>query len=295
MKAKTGYYSIVQYCPDPARREVANVGVVLLCPELGFLKTCMAEETHRIKEVFPKLRPDPKQLASQLRFVERRLHTDRDYFKTVEDLNRFVETRANAMRMTPPMPVRVEDPDAELNRLFKRLVGNRERQTRNRIRRALAEIFKKWQLTDKVQENIEVTLPLFDRPIKASFGFQNGHFNLIQATKFAGHKMAGILPRAGQFALEGELLTRQPHPKLGPMQLVVVAEFGADQGDVFSAIRSIFQEKQTQLYTLDEANRLAEEISQTAKPFDRSLFTDDQARGKRRRMQSKRRSQRPSD
>jgi hypothetical protein len=272
MNATTGYYSIIQYCPDPARREVANVGVVLLCPELGFLKTRMAEGTHRIKEVFPKLRPDPKRLASELRFVERRLHIDREYFKTVDDLTRFAETRANTMRLTPPLPVRVEDPDAELNRLFERLVGNRERQKRNRIRRALAEIFKKKALTDRVQENVKVTLPLFDRPIKASFGFQNGHFNLIQATKFAGHKMAGILPRAGQFALEGELLTRQPHPKLGPMQLVVVAQFGTDQGDVLEAVRRIFQEKQTRLYTFDEADRLAEEIQQTAKPLDPSMF-----------------------
>ncbi|HEY7423605.1 MAG TPA: DUF3037 domain-containing protein [Gemmataceae bacterium] len=272
MKATTGYYSIIQFCPDPARREVANVGVVLLCPELGFLKTRMAEGTHRIKEVFPKLRPDPKRLASELRLVERRLDIDREYFKTVDDLTRFAETRANAMRLTLPLPIRIEQPEAELSRLFARLVGERERQPRNRIRRALAETFKKWALTDRIQENVRVTLPLFDRSIKAPFGFQNGRFNLIQATKFAGHKMAGILPRAGQFALEGELLTRQPHPKLGPMQLVVVAQFGADQDDVFEAVRSIFQEKQTRLYTLDEADRLAEEIRQTAKPLDPSLF-----------------------
>ena len=272
MKATTGYYSIVQYCADPARREVANVGVVLLCPDLGYLKTRMAEGTQRIKEVFPKLRPDPKQLAMELRFVERRLAIDREYFKTVDDLTRFAETRAAAMRLTLPLPVLVEEPDAELNRLFARLVGKHERRTRNRIRRVLAETFKKKLLGHFIQENVKVTLPLFERLIKAPFGFQNGRFNLIQATKFAGRKLAGILARAGQFALEGELLTRRPHPKLGPLQLVVVAQFGADQGDVSAAVRSIFQEKQTRLFTLEEADKLAEEIRQTAKPLDPSLF-----------------------
>lgn len=274
MKATTGYYSIVQYCADPARREVANIGVVLLCPELGFLKTRMAEGTHRIKEVFPKLRPDPKRLATELKFVERRLHIDREYFKTVDDLTRFAETRANAMRLTLPLPVRVEEPEAELSRLFARLVGERERRMRNRIRHVLSETFAKKELGDLIQENVKVTLPLFERLIKAPFGFQNGRFNLIQVTKFAGHNMPGILPRAGQFALEGELLTRDPHPKFGPMQLVVVAQFGSDQKDVFDAVRSIFAEKKTRLYKLDEADKLAEEIRRTAKPLNPSLFVN---------------------
>jgi hypothetical protein len=136
----------------------------------------------------------------------------------------------------------------------------------------LAEIFEKKAITDRVQKNVKVTLPLFDRPIEAPFGFQNGHFNLIQAAKFAGHKMAGILSRAGQNALEGELLTRQPHPRLGPMQLVVVAQFGSDQEDVFHAVQQIFQEKHTRIYRLDEAEKLAEEIHRTAKPIDPSLL-----------------------
>lgn len=189
MKATTGYYSIIQYCPDPARREVANVGVVLFCPELGFLGTRMAEDTHRIKEVFPKLKSDDKRLTITLQGIAQRLRVDREYFKSVDDLTRFADTRANALRLTPPMPVRVEEPDAELARLFKRLVSDRERQTRNRIRRALAETFKRKALIPSlIQENVKVMLPLFERTIEAPFGYQNSHFNVIQATKFAGKR-----------------------------------------------------------------------------------------------------------
>ena len=32
-----GYYSLIQFCPDTCRLEVANVGVVLYCPEVSFL------------------------------------------------------------------------------------------------------------------------------------------------------------------------------------------------------------------------------------------------------------------
>jgi Protein of unknown function (DUF3037) len=108
MKTSTGYYSIIQYCPDPARREVANVSVVLLCPERKFLKTRMAEDLYRIKEVFPKLETDDKRLKSTVQNIARRLNADRDHFRTVEDLDKFAETRANALRLTPPAPVRVE-------------------------------------------------------------------------------------------------------------------------------------------------------------------------------------------
>jgi len=272
MKTTTGYYSIVQYCPDPARREVANVGIVLLCPELRFLKTRMAVDAHRIKEVFPKLKPDDRRLKSTLQGIKRRLQVDRDHFETVEDLSRFAETRANAMRLTAPLPVRVEDPDVELNRLFKRLVGDSQRRPRNRIQKVLVETFARNEITHLVQEKVEVTLPLFGRPITAPFGFQNGRFNLIQTTKFAGHTMSGILPRAGQFALEGELLSGTPHPKLGPLQLVVVAQFGPDQAAVFQAVHQIFEAKKTRIYKLEEADELAQEIRQTAKPIDPALF-----------------------
>ena len=38
MKPSKGYYSLIQYCPDLGRLEAANVGVLLFCPERGFLK-----------------------------------------------------------------------------------------------------------------------------------------------------------------------------------------------------------------------------------------------------------------
>lgn len=272
MKAATGYYSIVQYCPDPMRKEVANIGVVLFCPERDFLEVRMANDDHRIKVVFPKLNADPKQLAMELRFVERRLRIDREHFKTVDDLTRFAETRAAAMRLTLPLPVLVEEPVAELNRLFERVVGEREQRTYNEIQQTLTETFKKNQLTDRVQVKVKVTLPVFRRPMTAPFGFQNGRYNLIQTTKFTGHRMSGILERAGKLALEGELLYGETHPRLGEMQLLVVAQFGADQKDVSSAVHKIFKERHTRLFRIEETEKLVEEIRATAKPLDPSLF-----------------------
>ena len=123
MTGTTGYYSIVQYCPDPMRRETANIGVVLFCPQLDFLEVRMVGDDSRIREVFPRLVYDPEQLGTELRFIERRLRVDREYFKTLAALQQFAQTRLGAVRLTEWLPLRVVEPDAELQRLLMRLVS----------------------------------------------------------------------------------------------------------------------------------------------------------------------------
>jgi len=42
MNPTNGYYSLVQYCPDPSRVEAANVGAILFCPTLPYLDVRMS-------------------------------------------------------------------------------------------------------------------------------------------------------------------------------------------------------------------------------------------------------------
>jgi hypothetical protein len=112
MSAATGYYSLIQYCPDPSRLEAANVGVVLFCPAKNFLEVRTAHRNDRIRRLFGRDK-DWKQINAIKLSVERRLKTDRDQFQEAADLERFATTRANAMRLTPPRAVLVEDPAAE--------------------------------------------------------------------------------------------------------------------------------------------------------------------------------------
>ena len=39
-----GYYSIVQYCPDLNRGETANIGIVLMVPDRGYLRASGQEQ-----------------------------------------------------------------------------------------------------------------------------------------------------------------------------------------------------------------------------------------------------------
>lgn len=43
-----GHYSLIQYCPDPARRESVNVGVLLFCPEAEFLSALVSSDKCRV-------------------------------------------------------------------------------------------------------------------------------------------------------------------------------------------------------------------------------------------------------
>ena len=43
-----GYFCLVQYCPDLARREVANVGVLLFSPEHDFLEARLVTGNQRV-------------------------------------------------------------------------------------------------------------------------------------------------------------------------------------------------------------------------------------------------------
>ena len=42
MAAKRGYFSLVQFCPNPSRAEAVNLGVILFCPDAGFLEAKMS-------------------------------------------------------------------------------------------------------------------------------------------------------------------------------------------------------------------------------------------------------------
>jgi hypothetical protein len=51
-RSMRGYYSLVQFCPDSARAEAANVGVVVLCPDRHFIDCKFASSNDRVRRFF---------------------------------------------------------------------------------------------------------------------------------------------------------------------------------------------------------------------------------------------------
>lgn len=127
MNPKRGYYSLIQFCPDSSRLEAVNVGVLLFCPEIQFLAARTAASNDRAAMLVGCGGLDEAALNSAKRAVERRLEVDREAFQTLEDLQRFVASRGNALKLTDPRPLKVFDPEGDLDTLFAELVDSRTR------------------------------------------------------------------------------------------------------------------------------------------------------------------------
>jgi hypothetical protein len=73
MKPEKGYYSVIQYCPDLARFEAANIGVLLFCPQSGFLKALTSGNNRRIIKFFGSAGHDWKRINTVKRALQDRL------------------------------------------------------------------------------------------------------------------------------------------------------------------------------------------------------------------------------
>ena len=127
MNPTRGYYSIIQYCPDPSRLEAVNIGVALFCPELRFLKALFGRRRTRVSQIFGK--QDWEFFALQQSALEARFDKEQEAFERLEDFELYASQRANAIRLTSPRPVKVENPQQELKNLLHRPVGSRSEHT----------------------------------------------------------------------------------------------------------------------------------------------------------------------
>jgi len=71
-----GHYSLIQFCPEPARLETANIGVALYCRDADFLSVQMSGKNRRIVKMFGRGEHDLNRLravkASLQEAIERR-------------------------------------------------------------------------------------------------------------------------------------------------------------------------------------------------------------------------------
>lgn len=266
MKPAKGYYSLIQYCPDLSRLEAANIGVLLYCPDRWFLKALTARDNKRIIDFFGKKGHDWSQINSYKLGLEERLQVEQGGLKTLDDLKLFIAQRANRIQITPPRPMLVDDPERELEALFKELVGGAHRKQRGHsFRQFVNERLIGAGLERKLRKDFKVTVPVLDRQIDIPFGYQNGRFNLIQVARFRVADPVQAETTACRYAVQGRSLYEHPDPEFGQMQLVVVGEFPPRADESKATVRRILGEGQVELFTAKELDRLIETIRTTGK------------------------------
>jgi Protein of unknown function (DUF3037) len=263
-----GYYSILQFVPDLERAEGANIGVVLFCPDKGFLKAQTATGNDRARRFFgpeENIDLDLDRLNTFKAAFEERVLAEADRIKTLEEFRHFVSTRANQLLLTEPRPIKVFDPEADLARLFDMLVGGRRRAARQAqqgaesLAQTFCDLLDQRGLADKVQRDVKIESALFQRTLVFPFAYQNGQLNVIEPASFE-YTSARNIERACQLAVEGNDLQEQPQPVL----LNVLGSFKPDQAENVEQVRRVLDKYGVALHTSHELDRLIEVIAQTA-------------------------------
>ena len=274
-----GYYSIIQYCPDLSRLEAANIGVLLFCPEVRFIRAKTSAGNDRIRRFFGTDILDKERIALIKHTVEKRLAVDANAFRTLEDLEHFRATRGNEIQITPPRSILVNEPIAELDRLFEQLVGGRagthKRDTAAPIKRVLEREFKRADVEQFLHDNVSIEVQAFQRRIEVPYAYQNGRCNLLQPVKFEQSTEEGVVNNACRLAVEGRSLYTHPDRKYGKLQMNVIASFSAGSRAYCATVHDILHENDVKFYSDQDISTLIDEIRATAHEFPAMSLLED--------------------
>lgn len=185
MPRQQGYYSLVQYCPDPARAEVANVGVLLFSPGHEFIDVRLSRSVQHVKSVFRGRDLDADQIRYARRAIKERVAHQRKQLQTLDDLKHFISTRFNTVLLTAPRSIAVEDPQRQLESLFHELVGPEpQRRSMSRPFPEVEAFFRQPEIAPHVEFDKEIIIPKYNRPVKMPYVFTNGQVNHVMPHRF---------------------------------------------------------------------------------------------------------------
>lgn len=264
MKPHKGYFSLIQFCPDAARLEAVNLGIVLFCPSLGFLSSRTSRSTRRAEKLVGRGELAREALKLARTAIEQRLQSDRESFKEIGDLQRFVETRGNALRLTDPRPVKVREPEMELEQLFHELVGGTSASQRVSVAKefpGLHSLFTRLHEEGRAELDYSVTLPVVEKEFRVPFAYRNGVLNLVKPTHFSQNAPEQAL----KLAIRGDLVQKRGARDAQKQQLVVVSRFPDDSDtDMVSHVDDLFHEYAVKHVRHSEVDQYAAQVEAEA-------------------------------
>ncbi len=266
MTPTKGYYSIVQYCPDPSRGETANIGVVLLVPDRGFFSVRLVKDNSRIRHVFNVSGDELKQLNGFKKSFASRVQSESHQILTPEQLQKFIDTRGNFIQLTVPRFVKVRMCDEVLESLFTDLVGGeKKREARQSFEKSVEELLFKAGLHRFVRQHVSVDLPQAHRRITVPFGFQNGKFNLLETVNFDTSKEDANFRKACVQSMQGRFVHETTHEQFGEMRFNVIGRFASQEDESIPMVRDTLRENDVRLIVEKDLPELVDEIRRTGK------------------------------
>lgn len=262
MERQQGKYALIQFCPVPERQEFLNIGLVLLVPAARFIGVRITRGQSRVERVFGK--QSKGYLGAVKEAFENRLRSELSRDPDGSSLGEFARKRANEIRLSPLLPILVNDPETSLTALFAELVGEDEKPPREpRMRRKLQEAFVKNRVEQFLDGPSEIDLPEYGLTVHVPYGYQNGCYNLIDAMRVpqAPHE---ALREAGKRAIEGGLIWKHFEQSENCKRLVVVGDFASQSNEFYHAVRDQFNEANVRLFRFDDLNPLFRDILSNA-------------------------------
>ncbi len=261
MEHYQGKYALVQFCPVPERLEFLNIGLVLVVPELSFVGIRFARGHSRIDRVFGRQR---KSYLDAIKYsFESRLRSELTRSPDGAGFDEFVQKRANDIRVSRLLSIRVSEVEADFDRLFDELVGEDDRIAREpRVRQKLRDAFRRHKVEQFLDSPEDVELPEYGLRVSVPYGYQNGCYNLIDGMRVPANVSEG-LREAGKRSMEGGLIWRhfaQGHCK----RLVVVGDFSQQPNEFYHAVKEQFDASNVRLHRLDDMRPLLKDILENA-------------------------------
>ncbi|QNL18862.1 DUF3037 domain-containing protein [Hyphobacterium sp. CCMP332] len=264
MDRQQGKYALIQFSGAPERHEYVNIGVIVATKNFEKFIVRFGDSRRRISRLFG---PQSKMLldAVQMNF-EHRIHSEMRFTSEVNGFEEFVRRRSNSVRVSAFMPLAFTDFEREAEALVAELVDDRPKKTRKpRIQSELKQKFATLGVAHLLEDPEPVKLPEFDITLDAKFGYQNGHYNLIDGARLSGEP-SDRLQAAGKLAFEGNLLWK--HYGQGPRakRLVVVGDFEGQTRSFYEEVRDQMERSNVVLYRLDDMHPLQADIERSVLP-----------------------------
>lgn len=265
MTAEKGYYSLIQFCPDVSRLESVNLGVILFCPGSGFLRAMTSKSTRRAEKLVGRGELARAALASARNAIEKRLLVDRESFRTLEDLQRFVDTRGNSLQLTPPRPLKVTAPDEELKRLFHQLVdgkvGHHTEPTKRHAFPSLQTLFTRLSSEGRARLDYETSLPVLGQHFTVPYAYQNGVLNLVQPHLFERNSARASL----DLAIRGDLIKKHGVNDHQESRLIVISKFSPKcEPDFVRHVDQLFSEYSVKHVHSGDVEKFADQVEAEA-------------------------------
>ena len=262
LKPAKGYYSILQYVPNLERAEGANVGVVLFCPEKRFLQVQTSGGNDRVRSFFGGENLDLERIKAMKNAFVERVNQQADFILTGDDFKLFVETRANQLLLTEPRPMKVFDPQEDLQKLCDQLVGGRQKSeqksvTEKILNQKFYKLLQKRRISNLVQRRVQIELPFFHKTETYPFSYQNGQPNLVKTVVF-GSDENQIITRTCRLAVEGNGLLEKNY------KLNILAGFDEDKAINRQTVQDLLKKYDVSLYFDSQVDEFVDFIEETA-------------------------------